>query len=843
MRSFVVKILVVAALSVIPLSMSGGVFHVLDGTRAPTVSIPIAFAEDKTSEFLCLSTTAGVIPTGINFPMCIAWGAFSVMQIVSLLLYLVGTIFNITITYTVVHMGANVDGLPGINSAWQVLRDFGNLLFVFALLVIGIATILRVSSYGYKTLLKSVIIGALLINFSLLFGKVIIDFSNILATGIYTQIVSTGACAPALLTTPEAIEACAKDGSSVSSRIMAELEVTNLNFSGDGLFSTTDLDAQAGALSPASKIIMISVFGTIFILVTSFVLLAAVVMLVSRYVILIFLLILSPIAFAGMALPQTKSYAKEWWSKLFSQAFFAPAYLLMMYVSLTVMSTPMISGLAADATFSDAILNLSGQGVLSASLAILLNFAVVIGLMVLSLITASKLGAYGAASSIKMGKGLALGAAGIAGAYTAGAVSSRLRKGYDRAAAYYDQQMEQAKEKSPRAYRGLQITGKALRGVAMFGTAGTSELLHQSAKAGLRRGIPGALKNAEERKYFGTTSYTEERKKDEARTKEVKGTRSQMETEQAATRIAAAVKRGDDLSSPQMQAEFTRLRSMSNAEVERLVKEEKIDGARLATIVPHLSSTQVETLLTSKDVGEADKKNIRQSRYNPAFSEATQYAAKSEELNNLDPAAPDYVTRKTTIETDLATIKARAEERIKDLSPNEIENLVISGAYTPAQLQEIAPHLSSSQWEKITKSDKLPQSFKDQLVERGRIKGFVDFVGRSSRTGVVDDADLVGLMKRTSMGDISKSVYDNILSTTTRDATGAPVGGGGTLGDKFVAELTKKHLSDMQKANKLDSSQRTLVKKVIQTLAAADPSSKAAQAVDFFSSGPGRGEW
>ena len=59
-----------------------------------------------------------------------------------------------------------------------------------------------------------------------------------------------------------------------------------------------------------------------------FVFLSAIALLIGRFVSLIFILITSPIGIAGTAIPGIAKYAKEWWSILFAQAFFAPVYFL-----------------------------------------------------------------------------------------------------------------------------------------------------------------------------------------------------------------------------------------------------------------------------------------------------------------------------------------------------------------------------------------------------------------------------------------------------------------------------------------------------------------------------------
>ncbi|MEK7090291.1 MAG: hypothetical protein AAB930_01770, partial [Patescibacteria group bacterium] len=63
-------------------------------------------------------------------------------------------------------------------TVWRFFSDFANVLFIFIILMIAIATILRLESYGIKRLLPTLIIVALTINFSLLITQYIIYPAN-----------------------------------------------------------------------------------------------------------------------------------------------------------------------------------------------------------------------------------------------------------------------------------------------------------------------------------------------------------------------------------------------------------------------------------------------------------------------------------------------------------------------------------------------------------------------------------------------------------------------------------------------------------------------------------------
>ncbi len=76
-----------------------------------------------------------------------------------------------------------------IQKAWQTTRDIANIFFIVLLLYTAIGTIFNIGSINYKTLVPTIIMNALLINFSLFFTKAMIDISNIGAHIFYNQIV------------------------------------------------------------------------------------------------------------------------------------------------------------------------------------------------------------------------------------------------------------------------------------------------------------------------------------------------------------------------------------------------------------------------------------------------------------------------------------------------------------------------------------------------------------------------------------------------------------------------------------------------------------------------------
>jgi hypothetical protein len=91
---------------------------------------------------------------------------------------------NFAVNEFIIDFGGNVTGTgigAAIDTLWSVVRDFFNIIFIFAIIYLGFKMILGSDDSGTKRALVYLIIAALLVNFSLFISKFIVDFSNILA--------------------------------------------------------------------------------------------------------------------------------------------------------------------------------------------------------------------------------------------------------------------------------------------------------------------------------------------------------------------------------------------------------------------------------------------------------------------------------------------------------------------------------------------------------------------------------------------------------------------------------------------------------------------------------------
>ncbi|HEY4510334.1 MAG TPA: hypothetical protein VJJ73_00675, partial [Candidatus Paceibacterota bacterium] len=125
-------------------------------------------------------------------------------------------------------------------------------------------------------------------------------------------------------------------------------------------------------------------------------------LLLIRTVVLLFLIILAPLAFLAYILPNTSHYFSSWHGKLFKQAFFAPAYMFMIYLVAGIMSNTGGVANAVGVTDGDKLFSFLDGGEPKA----LVYFIILIGFMAGALMVAQEMGAKGATTVAGWGRGL-----------------------------------------------------------------------------------------------------------------------------------------------------------------------------------------------------------------------------------------------------------------------------------------------------------------------------------------------------------------------------------------------------------------------------------------------------
>lgn len=302
---------------------------------------------------------------------------------------------------------AGLSGINAITIGWGITRDVANIFFIFILLIIAIATILRLESYGAKQLLPKLIIVALLINFSLVIATTIVDSSNILALTFISRITPVSDKLATILRINKITETTAPPSATdinwqavTSTGYPAGIGVLNQAFTADEEVMNPTPVLQN---EPNEQVIQFFWQATILILQLTliFVFVALGVMLLVRSVALIIIFVLAPLGFLAAILPATRGYANKWWHKLFEWSFFFPASAFMIYLAI-----------AYGAQMSQYLEgNFFNMGML-------FNYFATVAILIGSLIVAKQMGIVGAAAAIGIGVGIAKSARGYAGRAT-----------------------------------------------------------------------------------------------------------------------------------------------------------------------------------------------------------------------------------------------------------------------------------------------------------------------------------------------------------------------------------------------------------------------------------------
>ena len=194
----------------------------------------------------------------------------------------------------------------GINTGWGLVRDFVNMFYVLILVFLAIATILRVNKFSDKKLLISVLLSAVLVNFSKPISLFIIDVSQ-LAMNFFMQ---------------NMLDVHGSYSSTLANQM--------------GMGSMMDDNYFKNSIEGA----LTGIIEAIFFVILAVMMLMLAVALVVRLVAFWVLIILSPLAFFGLALPGTAvgNLFSNWLNKMTYWAFFGPVLLFFLWVAIVMIN-------------------------------------------------------------------------------------------------------------------------------------------------------------------------------------------------------------------------------------------------------------------------------------------------------------------------------------------------------------------------------------------------------------------------------------------------------------------------------------------------------------------------
>ena len=592
----------------------------LAGGPGSSVNLPSAIT-DPAQKILKFGAGILLAPLG--------WLALLILQIATLLTDLAGMILNYATKVTIVEMSENIRSIGAIDIAWKTIRDVANMGFIFVLLYAAIQTILGIGS-DTKKLIVNIIVVAILINFSLFFTKVVIDASNVLSNVFYDAIAPTSLTDPGI-------------NVGLSGKMMGPLKLTSLWDTGNiGVFTTKGN-------------IIIGLMGTIVSLVVAFVFFAVAIMLVIRFVVLIFVMILSPLAFMGYILPQLKKHKDDWVQALLGQAFFAPIYFMLTWIVIRISEGLLpLTGASTGGTMATAFLGAVGADGNTTppppgSIALLLNFIIVIVFLIASLVIA-KQWANRAGHGVP---GLTKWATGLAGGAVFGGAAKLTRETVGRGA---------EKFKDSDVYRRMQMAAPTSR-LARLGLATANKTASGSFDLRGAYGIGGQLSGVEAGGPSGTGGY--EAKVKQKQTQAAQRTKV-AQTAQNRTAINNAMTTGTPAAIATVR---NNVRRLSNDDVQ------KLPAAYLANpdLTTHMKSTQADAIHDSDNFTQAQKTAFTTARQAPV---------------NAAIAAGNIVNAQQA----LMRLSAKEVNRIP-MTGAGLRNPTIVSAYTPSMLRRMTAEL------------------------------------------------------------------------------------------------------------------------------------------------------
>ncbi len=205
---------------------------------------------------------------------------------------------------------------PVVQESWDIVRNFANMLFIIALIVMSFGIIFNIRGYDAKTLIARFIIAALLINFSLVIGNVMIGWTQSLSNVFLSSIGDIGA------------------------RIAVGVSIADLFKQSLVQVYTVDNRLWTETITVFINILLLSI--------PLFSLLVLLILTLIRIPILWALLIVSPVAWMAYILPSTNNISQRWWKEFIGWNLFLPIYLFFIYFGTFFLANQqrVISGIA-----------------------------------------------------------------------------------------------------------------------------------------------------------------------------------------------------------------------------------------------------------------------------------------------------------------------------------------------------------------------------------------------------------------------------------------------------------------------------------------------------------------
>jgi hypothetical protein len=453
-------------------------------------------------------------------------------------------------------------------------------------------------------------------------------------------------------------------------------------------------EVSRGENLEGANLLIVGIMGSILGIVAAFVFFAISALFISRFVILIFVMVLSPIAFIAFILPKLSGYKDQWVSALIHQSFFAPLYFMLTFVVIKITSS--LGSAIETGSWTDlvgtAANGLGPQRTPVGGVNLMVMFMVIIAMLIASLIIskqfADKAGSLASGlSNWVSGKagGATFGLAGKIGRETLGRAGERISSS-DRLKAAIDR-------KGPKGWyarSALWTGGKMASGsMDIRGTA-----LGKKAGAGTpyTGGYAAILKERKERKEIA------------GKARRGIASRDALKNGVEASAIPASARNADQLKAvDDMERELAR---MSDKEIEAIVGSNK-ELLKSQEFANAISVKQLEAINKSESISTADKDTLKATRFG-SISKIDDAAGIAALAIPAAARTPDQAAAAKAVEDARTAAKGLTTTELEMLDPTLFNN------------EEFVSQLKAGQVEDVMKSNKFTTSQKAGLISRRR---------------------------------------------------------------------------------------------------------------------------
>jgi len=208
----------------------------------------------------------------------------------------------------------------GVSIIWDQMRKFVNIGLIIAMILMAVATIIGIEKYSWKKVLWKIVVVALLVNFSLVIVGMIVDIFNYFT--VY---------------------------------FLNSAKVNAANFG--GLFNfpgpTFGFWNILGNFIKWFFTNLLMIFVGVLVII---ILLVALLAMIARAVIIMFLAAISPLAFVAWIFPATEKWWKMWWDNFLKWASFGLIFAISLYIGMAIIGAIQSQNISiSDTPFTTAV--------------------------------------------------------------------------------------------------------------------------------------------------------------------------------------------------------------------------------------------------------------------------------------------------------------------------------------------------------------------------------------------------------------------------------------------------------------------------------------------------------